>query len=112
MRLVGLLMILIAAVCISSCKGKVPPRPSITLCVIDYPAGEAICGETDPHGVFTFRALRGESAIEFLLAQGPIRRVPLAELDRASAIPPRSWETLMNYLWEVEQAAGKDCKLR
>lgn len=111
--LIKLLMISIVVGFTSGCSKPPPERPVLPICVIDYPADEAICGVIDPGKIRTFQDLRGRSGIEFLLrySLGPTKRVPLRVLDHAVALEPVSWKLLMNYLWEVEKAARRDCKI-
>lgn len=78
---------LLSIILISSCAAieQVPERPKIPICIIDYPASEAICG---------------------LDKQRKIHRISLSDLDRGTAFSPDAWEEMQNYLDFVEDACN------
>ena len=55
------------------------------LCVMDFPAVEAICGN------------RGDKLI----------RLPLETMDKGVILTPKTWEDLVNYLYDIEGALKK-----
>lgn len=69
-------------------------KPVITMCIIDYPSREAICGETNQAHL-----------VEVLEP----RRIPLSELDRATAFAPIEWERAQNYIHFLEDRATHTC---
>lgn len=78
-------LVTLSIILISSCATltDAPKRPNIPICIIDYPAAEAICGFDK---------------------QRKIHRIELSDLDRGTAFSPDAWEEMQNYLDYVEDA--------
>lgn len=71
-----------------SCSSLTPiERPEVEACVMDYPAGEAICGFDKQRKIF---------------------RVPLSQLDHSTLMRPGEWEKLQNYL-DIIKEEKKSC---
>lgn len=62
-----------------------PKKPTLRMCVIDYPRGEGICGEKEP----------GKPV-------STMTRTSLESLDKATALEPFYWEQLQNYIQMLE----------
>lgn len=90
MRLVTLLIIF----SLLGCKAM-PVKPVVTVCVIDYPRSEAICGETKNPD---------------LLVLEEVRRIPLSMMDRATAFTPSEWEKVQVYVHRLEDYANEACE--
>lgn len=71
-----------------SCNGA-PQKPQVVMCIIDYPANEAICGLTDTTQT---------------------TRVPLSTLDKATAFTPDEWQKLMDYKDQLEAWGQTHCQ--
>jgi hypothetical protein len=78
----------------SGCKSA-PIKPVVTVCIIDYPRLEAICGETNRPELIEIEA---------------VRRIPLSEMDRATAFTPAEWEKIQRYIHRLEDYAEENCK--
>jgi len=99
---IKLLPILLIISSLLGCYG-LPTKEIITLCVIDYPAGEAICGETNKN------FLPSTDVEEIIMWMDNPRREPLITLDKALAMRPVDAEKHMNYVQKLEEYA-KACK--
>ena len=105
MRLINLLIIFSLIGCASG-----PKKPSIELCVIDYPANIADCGMTDPE------LIKSLADLEFDVLTGEIKASsepkPLSYLDNAVAITQPHWKEFMDYLHKLEDyVRSKDSDL-
>jgi hypothetical protein len=72
---------------LSACN--LPAKPVVTICVLDFPSGEGICGESGG-GV-------------------DLKRVPIAELDKSTMFAPREWEKVTNYIHLLEEHVRNGC---
>lgn len=108
-QLKNLLILSVIALNISGCDHG-PIRPVIRICIIDYIANEAICGDTKKTNALTMEDITDNDIRELLERMGPVKRVPLSTLDRATAFAPREWEKLINYVGDLERYAKKHCK--
>lgn len=90
--------------------GTLPPKPIVTLCVVDYPRSQAICGETGGEAVTSTRQLSYRTLVQTVKASATVRRVPLSQLDKSVAFTPVNWEKLKNYLDQLEAAAKERCR--
>lgn len=74
-----------------------PEKPTVELCVIDYPRMEGIC-------VTTTKDIKArEIALQSLIAMAQ-RRVALAEMDKSVCFAPAEWEKVQNYIDKLEEA--------
>lgn len=90
---------------------EAPKKPTIELCVLDVPAGEAICGTTNGADITSASSLGYYRVVEIILASGTAHRVPIADLDRAIALKPAQYTILKNYIGDMERyARDKICE--
>lgn len=73
---------------VSSCATQSARPPITNLCSLDVPAAQGVCGNAD-HGAT------------------PVRRVPIAELDKYVCVPVEDWHDLMDHLVDVEYKANQ-----
>lgn len=92
------------------CGGCVglPAKPIVTLCVIDYPAGEAICGDT--HSVRSSDELTYAAMREMIEGSPRVTRVPLSTIDKSICENPSNWEKSRQYVIELETYAKTHCQ--
>lgn len=76
---------LFLAACVSP-----PVKPVVDLCQLDVPAQEGVCGPTE--------------------GSDPLRRVPVAELDRATCFAPVEWEKVQVYIDLMEKYVREQCR--
>lgn len=100
------LSLLFAIGSLSACA-LAPTRPTLFLCIVDYPRQEAICGSTDANLVAKADEAEVHSAIS--KAQD-LQRYPLEKVDKATCLLPTEWEKLTNYADEMEQFIKLRCK--
>lgn len=93
---------------ILGCSGA-PKKPLITLCVIDFPAMEAICAETSGEQIERVKELNSDEVKMFILESKSVRRIPLSAMDKSVVIDPPNWERFTNYLGELEEYAKHKC---
>lgn len=95
MRLKALLIS--SSVFLLSCGG-LPPKPSVTICVINYPAHEGICGVSDGETVKEARNISYSEIVKRLKASGETFNVPLPTMDKSVCFAPKEWEKVQNYI--------------
>lgn len=82
---------LLLSILVSSCKGHLPGRPEVDICMVSAPDNGCLCSKADG------------SANYFLT---------WAECDKHVAISVDQFQAISNYIIEVERiAAGKGCRL-
>lgn len=109
-------------VALTACANP-PPKPVVTLCQLDVPAGEGVCGQTtgdfptDPAPPCPANtALPGDAAtVKAMFGAHPelkiakVCRVPIAQLDKATAFSPLSWQYVQTYIHDLEDYAKNHC---
>lgn len=86
-----------------------PQKPVLTLCVVDYPANQAICGETSFKTINSLREFSYNNVILEILNSPVVRRESLESLDKAVAFRPAEWEKSENYREQTEDYIKNYC---
>lgn len=94
--LLKILPVTFSLLLLSGCN-SMPEKPTVELCVIDYPSMEGICVTT------TKDTQAREVALQSLISMAQ-RRVPLAQMDRSVCFAPVEWEKVQNYIDKLEEA--------
>lgn len=94
---------------LTACQ-TLPPKPVLTLCVIDYPRLEGICGETSGDKINTARDLTYNNIVASIYLSPTVRRVPLSSMDKSVSAAPPEWEKLQNYVHALEYAVQNRCQ--
>jgi len=76
------LLLALSSIVLNSCHSiPVIENPNVTLCVLDYPEGEGVCGRN---------------------GNSPPYRIPLSDLDHAVAFNPSDWKEVQTYIDYLE----------
>lgn len=89
---------------------KIPTKPSVTLCVIDFPSNEAICGTTLSQELESVKRMDYANVVMYIKGASDVHRVPLSSMDHAIAFTPPEWEKVKNYMDDLMDYAKKNCK--
>lgn len=83
---------------------NLPEKPTLELCLIDYPRQEVICGLTNKIETAEYQ----EVVDKIMAAQ--VYRQPLSYVDRGVSLRPPEWEKLENYRKALERYAREKCQ--
>jgi hypothetical protein len=104
--------LLIICSLLSSCAlmPDAPPKPSVELGVIDYPAGQVVTNMT---GGKSFKKIDSVETATYRNVMAAIvsggKRVPLASYDRAICFKPDWWGAEQNYIHALERYIQNHC---
>jgi len=87
-----------------------PAKPTIELCVIDAPALEAICGQTNGEALLRATKSGFESVKEEIIKSQNVERHPIIYIDKGIAFKPDEWKTLKSYIDALERFTENHCQ--
>lgn len=102
-----LMTLLIIGELLVACAGA-PQKPQLTICIVDWPRQEAICGETSSH-LTTKEIYEAKSPLDIL---ANTYRVPLSQMDKGTVLTPLNWEKAQSYIHLLEDYVQNRCSAR
>lgn len=89
--------------------GSLPKKPDVTMCVIDYPRNQGICGSVKGEDIQSTSQLSYGELVRAVYQSSNVFLVPLSEMDKSVCFAPREWEKVQNYIDLLEDHAKNRC---
>lgn len=86
-----------------------PPKPNLELCIVNYPGNILYCGQTSMSSYTSTKQINYSVLTNEVLSSRTLIEKPISYLDKGTGLTPGNWESLMDYLHELEDFAQNHC---